>query len=55
MSFGTETSFYSDLMSECKNQGTDPDTYGAMMVTNGSLRAAARCVCGIWTLFAENQ
>ena len=40
MSFGTATSFYSDLMSECKNLGTDPDTYGAMMVTNGSLRAA---------------
>ncbi len=55
MSFGTETSFYSDLMSDRKNQGPDPDPYGAMTVMDGSQRAAARCVCGICTLFAENQ
>ena len=55
MSFGTETSFYSDLMSDRKNQGPDPDPYGAMTMTNGSLRAAVRCVCGNWTLFAEDQ
>ena len=55
MSFGTEMSFYSDLMSEWQDQGPDPDPHGAMTVTNGSLRAAVRCICGIWTLFAENQ
>ncbi len=55
MSFGTETSFYSDLMSEWQDQGPDPDPHGTMAVMDGSQRAAARCVCGICTLFAENQ
>ena len=41
MSFGTETSFYSDLMSEWQDQGPDPDLYGAMTVTEGSLRPSA--------------
>lgn len=34
---------------------TDPDLYGGMTVTDGSLRAAVRCICGICILFAENQ
>ncbi len=42
-------------MSGLKNQDCDPDLYGGMTVTDGSLRAAVRCICGICILFAENQ
>lgn len=41
MSFGTETSYYSDLMSDRKNQGPVPDPYEAITVTDGSLRPSA--------------
>ena len=55
MSFGTETSFYSDLMSEWQDQGPNPDPHGTTTLTDGSLRVAVRCVCGICTLVAEDQ
>ena len=48
MSFGTEMSYYSDLMSECKDQGPDPDAYGATLPCGRSRYSAIHRSGPVW-------